>query len=584
MNDQLRTDLASGADTFDLPSGDLGAVVQRGRRRNRRRHQLTATLAAVAIVATTVAAVRAANPDTPATNFATEGGAHLGDSGIEWARVADPDSAISAWTYQGTTELGGATYALSTAPGQQAGDEPLPPVVWRSTDGVEWEQASTPSGFRPNRLAAGDGRLYAIGTGPATAATTPSVHVGWSDGGDGAWADQALPLDLAALQAKSTEVQVVPTGVAADHGAVVAAVTVGVRLDVPKLLPAGEAAPHGWYLATDGVDVLGDGPECPAGTTAENPDPNVQRKIQAAGSIAADDAKKAEKAAADGRTVTPPTAGTVDPVGETARGEQYDSWCFSPDGTGRAYAPGEGRGVVAHHTWAELGVDGDLLRAVQGEPFLFRADAGSDRFERASVPSTLGVLGPPTIVSDGDGFVLVGSDRKRLGPKKEIAGLVVLTSTDGRTWAPDPQALPEVDGVQAIGQVDGHLAVVGGSSDSAIYAELRPGGWRTTSLTDLVGGGKGSWVGAAAIGPLGVVVSIGEAKGDVTTPSLLASRDGLTWSRTSVNDLVGGPGDVARIVIKDDRAVVTAVAHPEGTKARPEGTKARQVALVGTPR
>jgi hypothetical protein len=275
--------------------------------------------------------------------------------------------------------------------------------------------------------------------------------------------------------------------------------------------------------------------------------------------------------------VTPPAAGSADPAGEAASGQQYDSWCYGADGTGRSYAPGDGRGVVAHHTWAELGVDGDLLRAVQGEPFLFRADAGSDRFERATVPSTLGVLGPPMVVADGKGFTLIGNDRKRVGPKRESAQLVVLSSTDGRTWVPDAQAIPGVDGVQAMGTVNGHPAIVGSSPDGGTYAELGPGGWRTTSLTQLVGGGTGSWVGAAAIGPLGVVVSVGAAKGDVTTPSLLASRDGQTWSRTSVADLIGGPGDVTRIVIKDDRAVVTAVSYGEGQKAT-------QVPLVGTPR
>jgi hypothetical protein len=576
MNDHLRADLTSGADTFELPPGDLGAVVHRARRRNRRRHQLSASLAAVALAATTAVAIRAANPDAPKTNLAAEGTAgQLGDAGIDWSVADAPGTAISAWSYQGTTELGGRTYALSTAPGEKGGDGPLPPVLWRSSDGVEWEQATTPSGFRPNRLAAGDGRLYAIGTGPATAA--PSVHVGWSEGGEGAWADQALPLDLAGLRARSTEVQVVPTGVAADHGSVVVAVTVGAQLDVPKLLPAGETAPHGWYLAEDGVDVLGDGPECPAGTTADDPNPVARRKADAAGSIEANDEAKAAKAAADGRTVAPPAAGTTDPAGAVVQGQQYESWCYGADGTGRSYAPGEGRGVVAHHSWAELGVDGDLLRAVQGEPFLFRADAGSDRFERASVPATLGVLGAPMIVADRDGFVLVGTDRKRVGPKVDRPQVVVLRSSDGRAWTPDAGALPGVDAVQATGTVDGHPAVVGSTPEGGTYAELWPEGWRVTSLSQLVGAGKGSWVGAAAIGPLGVVVSIGEAKGDVTTPSLLASRDGRTWSRTPVQDLLGGPGDITRIVIKDDRAVVTAVRHVEGRTDQ-------QVAVVGTPR
>src|SRR5690349_6782554 len=105
MNDHLRADLTSGADTFELPPGDLGAVVHRARRRNRRRHQLSASLAAVALAATTAVAIRAANPDAPKTNLAAEGTAgQLGDAGIDWSVADAPGTAISAWSYQGTTE------------------------------------------------------------------------------------------------------------------------------------------------------------------------------------------------------------------------------------------------------------------------------------------------------------------------------------------------------------------------------------------------------------------------------------------------------------------------------------------------
>jgi hypothetical protein len=583
MNDQLRTDLASGADTFDLPPGDLGTVVQRGRRRSRRRHQLTASLAAVAVVATTVAAVRAANPDAPTTKFATQDdAAHLGDSGIEWAAAGAPETAISAWSYRGTAELDGRTYSLSTAPGKHETDQALPPVLWRSDDGVEWSQAPTPTSFFPSRLAAGDGRLYAIGTGPATSATGASVHVGWSDGGDGAWQDRTLPIDTAGWARKVTDVFVLPVDVAAGHDAAVAVAGVSVDLDVPALLPAGETAPHGWYVADDGIDVLGAGPECPAGTSPENPDPTARAKMaQATGSkdttVVAADGKAT--AANDGTTVSPRRTAVPDRTVDAPTGRQYDSWCWSADGTGQSYAPTAGRGVTAHHTWAELGIAGDLLRAVQGQPFVFRGD-GSGRFERADVPE---LAGRAEVEATADGFVLAatGTPTKGVDPKGGTAdgegrAPALLRSVDGRTWQSGGN-LPKVDDVLALGTVDGHLALVGSGPDGGTYAELGSAGWRTTSLNTLIDSPKGGWIGAAAIGPLGVVASLGQSKGDVSSTSIVASRDGRTWSRTPLDDLIGGPGDVARIVIKDDRAVVTAVAYADGQKAR-------QVAVVGTPR
>ena len=67
--------------------------------------------------------------------------------------------------------------------------------------------------------------------------------------------------------------------------------------------------------------------------------------------------------------------------------------------------------------------------------------------------------------------------------------------------------------------------------------------------------------------------------GDEVATSLLTSRDGVTWSRTSVDDLVGGSSyGVQRIVIKDDRAVAIV------NQSNPGRAHTRQLAVVGTPR
>ncbi|MCU1377568.1 MAG: hypothetical protein JWN29_551 [Acidimicrobiales bacterium] len=560
MNDHLRADLDSGANVYDLPPADLDRVVKRARQRDRRRHRLTGSVAAVALLAGTFAAVQVANHD-PKTKVASDAiAAHLGDAGIDWQRAGDPASTIAGWQ-QDMAEVGGQTYALSTAPGQAAADQPQPKVVWRSGDGLEWSQASTPDGLYVSDLAAGENQLYAIGTGPATSVTSggravPEVRVGWSADGTANWQQQALPLDLQAIAAKATSVSARPVGVAVGANGVVAVVAVSAELDVPRLLPAGETAPHGWAITADGVDVLADGPECPAGMTIESPK----------GSL--DSPRKASDTT-------------------SAVGRQYASYCFSPDGTGRSVEPTESRGVVAHHTWSDLHVDGDLLRAVQNQPFMFRADPGKAGFERTDVvngATVSGGVGGAVVHADASGFTLVLASSQ--GTKDGFAEQVVLRSPDGRTWQEEAGALAGVDTVLAMGTVNGHLAVVGGGRSGGIYAELRPEGWQTTSLSQLLGvpdsgavDTKSSWPSAAAIGPLGVVIGVTDATGDNSNSSVLASRDGSTWSRTSVDQLVGGRSSgVQRIVIKDDRAVAT-VSLPN-----PDGKTSRQVSVVGTPR
>jgi hypothetical protein len=543
MNDRLRADLSSGADAFDLPPADLGAVVQRARHRNRRRQRLTGTAAALAVVAATVTTYRLANPaDHDTTSVASEtSSAHLGDSGIEWA--SGDGTATLVGNSAGTALVGGTTYALSTEPGKRAPEETAPRALWRSADGLTWEQAAMP-GFSANRLAGTDGRLYAIGTGPAT--TGSAVHIGWSDGGDGPWQDQVLPLDVSDLASKADGVAVVPLDVAATDDAVVGLVRVAAHLDLRKVLP-GEAAPHGWYLADDGIDVLGDGPGCPAGTTETNPAAEVKRQ-QAAG----------EGIAVGPETERAPVAGE----------QQYETSCFSADGTATSHEPTELYGVASHHSFDELGITGDARLAVLGQAFVFRADAAGGEFHRVDA----GAMGEMSQVeATGDGFVLAASS-----PKGQVTS--VLRSTDGETWQPDA-TFPATDWISAFGTVDGHPAFVSSDREGGLFGQLVDGTWQTTSLTSLVGASKGSWVGTAGIGPLGVVAVVGEPKRDDTNTSILASRDGQTWSRTPLADLLGGQeqgGYLDRVVIRDDRAVLTGSIFTNG--------RTEHIAVVGTPR
>jgi hypothetical protein len=550
MNDRLRADLTSGADTFDLPPGDLGAVVQRARHRNRRRQRASATVGALALVAAGATTYRVANPDEKtdvASHGTATGAGRLGDSGIEW-RAGDGASALVGNVDLTAAQVGGTTYALSTAPGEADPDHVAAKALWRSADGTSWEQATMP-GFSPSRLASADDRLYAIGTGPATSGT--SVHLGWSEGGDGAWQDLELPLDLSDLRAISSSVQVVPIDVAATDDAAVAVVQVGADLDLAKALP-GVAAPHGWYLADDGIDILGDGPGCPAGTSEDDPAADAKRRAVARSSDA----------------VKPAKAERPDPAGQ----RQYQVACFSADGTGTTYEPSELYGIAEHHGFADLGLTGDSLLAAQGDAIVFRADpSGGSSIHRVDIGETGRVAAVEAV--DG-GFVLVRTDGAMVkGPNRSPSEL--LRSSDGEDWVVD-RAFPASDWMVTLGTVDGHLAFVSSDADGGVYGELADGTWRTTSLTELIDAPKGSWVGTAAIGPLGVVAVVGAAKGDVPTTSILASRDGRTWSRTALADVVGSEGYLDRIVIRDDRAVLSGATIVHG--------KSRRVAIVGTPR
>ena len=545
MNDQLRSGLEAEADVYEIPPGDLDRVKGRARRRTERRRRLTGSVAVLAVLAGTVTAVRRAG-DEPGTGVATGvASGTLGDSGITWSLADDPDAALGGlWQWPAPVDAGDGVYALSTAPGQQSPDQPAQRVVWRSDDGVDWTPVDTPASFWMTDLSATDGRLYAIGTGPATKSsggdTVHDVRVGWSEAGTEDWAQQSLPLDFAALAAQATWVRVDAMDVAAGPAGIVAVVSVRADLDVRALLDVD--APNGWVVTADGITVLGDG-ECPEGTP-DSSSPGERDKTGAAQ--------------------------------EPAR--VYGAYCEN----GRTASAEEVHGVASRHSWAELDLPDDLVDAVLGRPFAFHAAGGDAPFERVDVEASPQLLGGGAYVEPtADGFTLVTSRQADMTSPPQVE---VVRSPDGRTWERQAGAIPGLQQVAAIGSVDGHLAVVGHGDPSSLYAELHPDGWRVTSLAEVlgveVGADRGLFASSAAIGPLGVVVGVGVPAGDGTEYRVLASRDGRTWSSDSLRELTGRDDlrGVSQIVMRGDRVAVSV------RTGAPEQEVTGRVAVVGTPR
>jgi hypothetical protein len=524
MNDQLERELHRSALLYDVRPGDVSAVVRRAQQRSRRRSRVMVAASLLVVVGLVTTVVRIA--DDPSTTVSSEGGgtAVLGDSGIVWKRQP-VSGALGEQRFTDTVAFGGTFYAVSTAPGVAPTGVTVPSQLYRSSDGVDWEPAESPGEIYFNDLGVHGDQLYAVGTAPGSARSqrTPADAVVARRSADG-WSSARLPIDTAAIAAASRYSTTFPRGLAVSGAGVVTTVSIVAEPDVARLIP-GLDAPHGYAVTADGIAVLGDANPCPAGIS-----PAPDAKNERVHGISCD-------------------------TGEETHSPEFD--------------PGS-RGVVRQYDWQALGVDGDVLDAFLGRPFVFLAPPGSSTFERVarSLPASEGSL--PYLRADDAGFTLLVPSYGRFQPTTALAAY---RSTDGRTW----EAAGGTEGiyVNQVGQLDGTLAGLGGDAENTPFLITSVSGeWRRTDLSSLVDGRKG---GLGAIGPLGVVLAVGSHDGD---PWLLSSRDGETWSKTDVSDLVEEPfSHLTGVSIVGDRAVVTVALKAKDAQGMP-----KQVALVGTPR
>lgn len=544
------------AERVRIPAGDVGHVVSTARRRTRRHRRVLSATMAVAVVSSIVAVDRMSSTPDEGLPVAAGDGVRRGTLGLTWQRF-EPSSGLGMAS--GLTNRG-PLYALSTAPGQRevTAQGRMNGVVWRSDDGVEWSAASTlGNDLFLSDLSVGDKRIYAVGTSPGEALpagararlTSSDLVVGWSDDQGRKWQKAALPIDLA--DARLTRWgSVTSTAVATGPRGVLAVAAFTADLDVPALLPAGVTAPRGWSTTDTGVDILGavKAGACPEGL------------------------KPAEVTPSPGDQV-----GEVPPV-----------WCA--DGKrGQPVAPQDAYEVKAHYSFAQLGVDGDVLRAVRRQPIAWWAEPGSTEFRRVELPEVGGVSGGLEVTAHENGFdVLAVTGDRFSGSNQKVA---LLQSNDGKTWQTlRPPAHSQW--VAGLGRVGGRTAFVGGAETGAVLTVADSnGGWTTTALASLIDPalleGRSVHASAVSFGAFGIALNatLVPAEDDRRKEStatvvhrILVSRDGATWDDFALDDILGeAKGSVNRIAVLADRVVVTAsLPNPKGAV-----DTRRQVVFVG---
>jgi hypothetical protein len=530
--DLLDLDLEGPAGALGVPRGDVRAVIARGRHRQRRRRAGGAILATLVVVSAGTVALGGTDDDGGTPVRMADGGARRGAVAMDW-EVVDPASGLGFSRDLGGELDGSPLYALSTAAGTvDVGSATPKRVVWRSDDGIEWTAARTlGTDLYLSDLSTAGSRVYAVGTAAATAdggtRTTP-VFVGWSDDGAATWQRAGLDLDLAAIGAVSRRLDVTASDVVSSDAGTVAVVVLSAALDISKVLPDGVTAPHGWARTEEGVDLLAsDEPSCDSG---EKPVPTTEPAAEAFG--------------------------------------------VACKGRGGVVTPQEAYGVRASYTWAELGVAGDVLRAVRRQPVAFFAEPGSTEFRRVELASDAPAYDVLLEAVDG-GFDLavsgpVADDHERSEVRFQHAD-------DGRTWTPST-AVTGVEWVAAVGRVDGRPTVIGYGRDGGgrIVRSNGDGTWSSTEVADLLddppADGAVAMLSAADIGPLGAVVA--------TPTRVLVSRDGTTWSDVAAADLVGEGRrvrSVSRVVVSGDQALVTV------SLVAPDGDRPLQAVVRGRP-
>lgn len=432
----------------------------------------------------------------------------------------------------------GAYYAVSTEPGRSNSPQA---ALYRSNDGLHWRTTGEPPQLtNRSELAVGAGRLYALGTQAADAATSSGGT--WeatlaSSADDGAsWSEQPLPFDLDAIRALPFVKNIIArSSVAGTAAATVVATVTNASIDPAQVAPPGVPADAlGLSLQLGGLveyEVVSD--HCPELTS---------------------------------ETATTVFAGTAP---ETTSVPSCVAW----------------QSPLRAYTWSELGVPEDVAAEAQGMLRLAVSTDGASFTEIASPPMLPGwALERANVQAIGDELLLTANLARVSDPvNQENPGYeqqsLAFTSRDGIAWA--PLSLP-VSWVERVGRLgNGSLAVIGSTEDSSLIAvQLADGTWHTTPFdARLVGGDNTATmvlpVSNPAIGSLGIaalvqieqrppddvgvsvsttVVDVADTAGAPTAPPtvaapattreqashgfrLLFSRDGVNWSVEDIEQL-----------------------------------------------
>lgn len=515
--------LSDRAGQVDLGPPVIDLVVARGRQRQHRRRTAVGVTAVVCIGTGSIAAINVlSRPNDPdrvvaaltddstgntagAPDTAPPSGTPLSDpvlipSPFVWNRV-DPDSSEAVSFYMGAPDNSvagtGPFVVWSTAPAVSPLSADYSGALWRSDDGLSWEQVTSPPTLTGRNVAELDGRFLTYGTAPAAAAGRRSdLAIGVSDDAGRTWTTTLLPLDTSAILAEAgvTSVGVAATSIAATSAGVLASAQVTADIDVQSKLPA-EVRDLGWEYTESGIRV-----------------PN-------------------------GESCSDVTVTTISFGGSQATSTTGGTATTSP-----------GSCTYRTYTWAELGVSERAARAwIRPEVrFLFSTDGVT--FTEISPVGIDPAATDVRLVAVGDSFAASVAIATADG------GAVshLLSSADGRSWS-DLGTTP-VSYIEGFGAIGDRLVVSGydyASSTQVVAVRDPSGNWTTTSLNSLVfpaDGVKAAFGGSSmAIGPNGIsmigalfVDQIAEAGG------VIFSKDGITveiddesYSHRVIDDVTG---------------------------------------------
>ncbi len=415
LDDRLSQHLQSAAAGLRVAEAGAETVSRQGRRRRvRSRIAVAGVTVSVVVVAAVGAFALVDRDDETIVQVGSPAGDGVGEgldstaveSALEW-REAAPDSAASAIGYvNGVEGSDGALYAVSTEPGRFDYSEANPQgpgqALYRSTDGgVNWEPVSSNADLWIADLDASADRIYAVGTAPAQAGTTPTARTGdlvvasSTDGGT-TWTNALLPLDVVPDHSVSgvygAQVVVGPAGV-------VTAVPTTVQRDMEALVP-GVDLRWGWQPTDTGLAVYGE----------------------------------PEDFDASSRLDWCPQEWVLEGPSDEPNGTGGYFRCVHPETDDASFEFGAGLVigsiVAAEYTWADLGLESYADLVSTTVQMFFSADGST--FEAVAIPAGVGINGSIELVTTETGFLAAVNSYAT--PESTVADSALLRSGDGRSW------------------------------------------------------------------------------------------------------------------------------------------------------
>jgi len=483
----------------------VGTIVERGRRRHRRRNVARIGALGGVMALTGVVATQGFRGDDPAkVDTAAQ---RVVPSDLEWTTVT-PESSISHGQVA-VLASDGSIYGLSSAPATSGDDASAysERTLYRSTNDRDWEQVTLPGAMTASGLAAGGDRIYAVGTAPAGGGLE-RVSLAAASAGSSDWTASDLDLDLAERRADSgLPVTVTGTRVAVTGDTVVASVsTRAVGVDLADVVLDGRTTWEPLEATEAGMVVV------PASCLSTGTDSGAD----------GDDPAYGGPIGADG---TPATSSSV--VGgsdEAAIDAQRDAEVVRDDD-----APVDPACRTPQVLpWSELDATPAQQRELVGETVTLASTADAPFEQVHTVPGAATV----SLQSDGAGIWLVLDDRG-----SDVANLHLWHAPDGRTWTSvgEPASGTVVaEGIMA-GRASVAVAESGVTEVPSALTVLAAGSlhWERHEVplpAEAVGG-----PGLVALGPLGLAVTVfGDGMGDQW---VVHSRDLLSYSMVPIEGL-----------------------------------------------